>query len=78
VRLGVRPEHIRIDAQGSPLKVAVIEPTGSETQVNFKHGEHEIVSLFRDRISAAPDEEMRVSATLTYLFDKASGARIRA
>ncbi len=76
VRLGVRPEHIRIDPAGAPLPVVVVEPTGSETQVNLKHGEHEIVCLFRDRISVRPDEELRVSATLTHLFDVKTGARI--
>ena len=30
---GLRPEHIRIDPQGVPAEVVVIEPTGSETQV---------------------------------------------
>ena len=78
VRLGVRPEHIRIDPAGSPLTVAVIEPTGSETQVNFKHGEHEIVSLFRERILVEPQQELRVTATLTHLFDPKTGARIAA
>ena len=78
VRLGVRPEHIRVDPAGAPLKVAVVEPTGSETQVNFKHGEHDIISLFRERIAAEPDQEMRVLAAQIYLFDPQSGARIRA
>jgi multiple sugar transport system ATP-binding protein len=78
VRLGVRPEHIRLDPAGAPLKITVVEPTGSETQVNLHHGDHEIVSLFRERIAARPEEEMRVSAAQTYLFDPRTRARIRA
>jgi multiple sugar transport system ATP-binding protein len=76
VRLGLRPEHVRRDPEGSALPVAVVEPTGSETQVNFRHGDDEIVTLFRERVEARPGEEMRVSAKLTHLFDAESGLRI--
>jgi multiple sugar transport system ATP-binding protein len=78
VKLGVRPEHLRLDPEGSPLRVAVVEPTGSETQVNLKHGGQEIVCLFRDRVTARPNEEIRVTPALTHLFDVATGARIAA
>jgi multiple sugar transport system ATP-binding protein len=76
VKLGIRPEHLRIDPEGSPLRVVVVEPTGSETQVNLKHGDQEIVCLFRDRVDVRHDQEIRVRPTLTHLFDLKTGARI--
>ena len=30
---GLRPEHLRLEANGIPATVVVVEPTGSETQV---------------------------------------------
>ncbi len=76
VTLGVRPEHLKIHPDGVPFEVAVIEPTGSETQVNVKHGGHEIICLFRERISAKPGDTIRVRPELTHLFDAETGKRI--
>src|SRR5215210_9587604 len=35
---GVRPEHLVLRDDGLPLTVAIVEPTGSETQVIARHG----------------------------------------
>ena len=32
--IGIRPEHIRIDPQGIPLTIDLIEPLGSETLIH--------------------------------------------
>ena len=76
--LGVRPEHFLITPDGVPVEVAVVEPTGSETQVNVKNGAQEVVCLFRDRISAKPGETIRVTPNpaTVHLFDQQTGKRL--
>jgi multiple sugar transport system ATP-binding protein len=75
---GIRPEHFRLGADGIPVTVAVVEPTGSETQVAVKNGAEEMICLFRDRLTARPGETMRISPdpALVHLFDQASGRRL--
>jgi multiple sugar transport system ATP-binding protein len=75
---GLRPEHIRIDPQGVPAEVVVIEPTGSETQVVLRAGGQEVVAVFRERMSAKPGEMIPIAPTLsvTHLFDAETGSRL--
>ena len=76
--LGMRPEHLRVAADGAPVEVSVVEPMGSETQVVTKHGGVEIVCLFRDRILPKPGETIRIKpdSALVHLFDATSGVRL--
>ena len=64
--------------EGVPVEVAVIEPTGSETQVVARLGQQEITVLFRERLSLQPGETIRLAPDLDkiHLFDKASGKRL--
>jgi multiple sugar transport system ATP-binding protein len=75
--LGVRPEHLTL---GGPLeaRVTVVEPTGSETQVFATLGDHRLVGVFRERISARPGEALPLSAPpdLVHLFDPGTGRRL--
>jgi multiple sugar transport system ATP-binding protein len=75
---GVRPEHFRQSNVGIPARVVVVEPTGSETQVVVDVGGQELITIFRDRIFAKPDEIMHldVEARATHLFDAETGQRI--
>ena len=75
---GVRPEHIDIGEGGLPARVAVLEPTGSETQIFARIGEDAIDAVVKDRIDARPGEEirLRIDTRRVHLFDGASGARI--
>ncbi|OYU48236.1 MAG: sugar ABC transporter ATP-binding protein [Rhizobiales bacterium PAR1] len=75
---GLRPEHIRIDPQGVPAEVVVIEPTGSETQVVLRAGGQEIIAVFRERMSAKPGEIIPIAPTLSvaHLFDADNGQRL--
>jgi multiple sugar transport system ATP-binding protein len=75
---GVRPEHLRLDANGVPTRVHVVEPTGSETQVVLRLGEVSLMGAFRERIAAGPGEALPVSPELglVHLFDKKTGKRI--
>ncbi|MFO1210645.1 MAG: sn-glycerol-3-phosphate ABC transporter ATP-binding protein UgpC [Amaricoccus sp.] len=75
---GIRPEHIEIGAGGVPARVAVLEPTGSETQVFAKLGSDSIDAIVKDRLKVSPGDEvpLRIDPGRVHLFDAASGARI--
>ncbi|OHV68945.1 sugar ABC transporter ATP-binding protein [Mesorhizobium sp. LCM 4577] len=77
--LGVRPEHLRLAEDGIPVKVAVIEPTGSEVQIIGRTpGGEDIVANFRERHSFAPGETIRLSVDPgpIHLFHGETGKRI--
>jgi multiple sugar transport system ATP-binding protein len=75
---GVRPEHLRLDPQGIPATVQVVEPTGSETQVLMRIGGQPVVGAFRERVTAKPGEilPVRPDTALVHLFDQQSGVRL--
>ncbi|MGU3494981.1 ABC transporter ATP-binding protein [Xanthobacteraceae bacterium A53D] len=75
---GLRPEHIRIDPQGVPAQVVVVEPTGSEILAIVKLGGQEIACLFRERLSLSPGETIHIAPMpgLAHLFDAESGQRL--
>ncbi len=75
---GVRPEHLELADDGIDVVVAVVEPTGSETQVVARMGTQEIVAVFRDRHPVAPGDriKLRPRAGLAHLFDKDTGRRL--
>ena len=76
---GVRPEHFQIAADGIPVEVAVVEPTGSETLIVVRAGSHEIICVFRDRVLPNPGEVIRIKPDpqLVHLFDQESGRRLQ-
>jgi len=75
---GIRPEHFHIADDGIPAEVVVIEPTGSETQVVARSGDHDIVCVFRERVMPKPGESIRLAPNprLAHLFDAETGRRI--
>jgi multiple sugar transport system ATP-binding protein len=75
---GIRPEHFRLDPNGLPAEVVVVEPTGSETLVVVKIEGQEFVCVFRERIGARPGERMPISPdpNLVHLFDAETGKRL--
>jgi multiple sugar transport system ATP-binding protein len=76
---GIRPEHFSIDAaNGIPAEVAVIEPTGSETQVFAHLGGQDVVGVFRERIAAQPGTKLPLAPdpAKVHLFDSESGRRL--
>jgi multiple sugar transport system ATP-binding protein len=75
---GVRPEHVELAADGFPARVAVVEPTGSETLVFLRFGGSELVALFRERHNFRPGDSLTVKprAELAHLFDRQTGKRI--
>ncbi|WP_298817572.1 sn-glycerol-3-phosphate ABC transporter ATP-binding protein UgpC [uncultured Roseibium sp.] len=78
VTYGIRPEHIRIGAGGVPMKVVVVEPTGSETQVFARSGKDLMDALVKERISARSGEELGflINPSDVHLFDRKTETRI--
>jgi multiple sugar transport system ATP-binding protein len=78
VLLGIRPEHLDLSDEGFPARVSVVEPTGSETMVFLRFGEHDLVALFRQRHHFSPGEDIHLKprADQVHLFDPETGRRI--
>jgi multiple sugar transport system ATP-binding protein len=76
---GIRPEHFILDeSDGLPAEVAVVEPTGSETQVFANFGGTNVVGVFRERVNARPGQQIRFTPDpkFVHLFDVRSGQRL--
>ncbi|MDB5530694.1 MAG: sugar transporter ATP-binding protein [Devosia sp.] len=80
VTYGFRPEHLSIDPAGMPAKVVVIEPTGSETQVNARLGATAITAIFRDRVNFRPGDSIPLlpDNKRAHVFDTQTGQRLHA
>ena len=76
VVIGVRPEHLSVDARGVPVEVVVVEPTGADTQIFCKLAGIDVSAVVRERHEFHPGEAVRLKPQLTYIFDPASGARL--
>jgi multiple sugar transport system ATP-binding protein len=78
VQLGIRPEHLRLDPQGLAAEIVTLEPTGSETQVVMKLAGHDLVGVFRERITKSPGELLAVGIDVdhVHLFDSEIGNRL--
>jgi len=75
---GIRPEYFRPADQGLSGKIAVVEPTGSETHVVARIGGKDLTAVFRDRVSYRPGDSITLApdAGAAHIFDKATGGRI--
>ena len=75
---GVRPEHLVWGDEGLALTVAVVEPTGSETQVIARLGSQSIVCIFRDRVLPRVGDTIRVTPDVSriHLFSERDGRRL--
>ncbi len=81
VTVGLRPEHLGVGNLGKdtiPLRIDVMEPTGSETHVMGRVGDAPFVAVVRERLTARPGEvlNLAVDPGLMHLFDAATGLRI--
>ncbi len=75
---GIRPEHIEIGEGGVMARVSVLEPTGSETQIFARIGEHAIDAIVKDRVQVKPGDEIpfRIDPSRAHIFDGKTGARL--
>ena len=78
--LGLRPEHLALAAEGSglPVQVSVVEPTGAETLVISRVGEHTINFSIKERRRFSAGEPLWVAPQpgTAHLFDATSGKRL--
>ncbi len=77
---GVRPEHFTIGGpgQGVPTQVSVVEPTGAETLVVGRIGEHVVNVNIKERRGFKPGEQiwLQPQSGTVHLFDAENGRRI--
>jgi multiple sugar transport system ATP-binding protein len=75
---GLRPEYIRLEGTGYSATVAVIEPTGYETQIVVHFGGSEVTCVFRERVDVRPGEAITIAIdpVNVHLFDEESGHKI--
>jgi multiple sugar transport system ATP-binding protein len=81
VTYGIRPENLSLGVAGQgglTGKVAVVEPTGSETHVICRIDGQEVTAVFRDRVTIQPGDDITLipDATRVHVFDGASGLRL--
>jgi multiple sugar transport system ATP-binding protein len=79
--LGIRPEHVRIDATEpvAPAKVQEIEPTGADTLVLCTMGTQTVTASLRDRVHLGLGAPVALgfAAGRLHWFDGASGLALR-
>ncbi len=75
---GIRPEHLELSKAGFAARIAVVEPTGSETLLVLRLESREIIALFRERHAFKPGETIRLKPRPEniHLFDTATGQRL--
>jgi multiple sugar transport system ATP-binding protein len=79
VLYGIRPEHFLLaDSAGLPAEVAVVEPTGADTQLYCRFNGQELASLVRDRVAVAAGDHIHLKPDLAraHLFDAETGRRL--
>jgi multiple sugar transport system ATP-binding protein len=79
VKVGIRPEHLTLaaDGKGLPATVKVVEPTGAETLVLFDVAGHDTTAVFAERHPFRPGEQLALAPMpgMLHVFDAKSGKR---
>jgi multiple sugar transport system ATP-binding protein len=78
VKIGIRPEHLTLEADGIPAEVVVIEPTGADTLVLARCAGGLLGAVFRERHEFKPGLKVMLKPMpgMVHVFDAASGARL--
>jgi len=80
VYYGMRPEHWRLcgEADGIPVEVAVVEPTGADTLVVCRFAGGELQASFGERHALRPGQTIHLAPSLDgiHLFDAESEQRL--
>ncbi|WGF89772.1 ABC transporter ATP-binding protein [Marinivivus vitaminiproducens] len=73
VILGIRPEAFEIveDGDGLPAEIDLVEPTGAETHLYGRLGEHDLRIVLHRRVGVRPGDQVRLRADPAgaHLFD---------
>ena len=75
---GIRPEHLEFADDGVEAEVAVVEPTGSETQIVARIGQQDLIAVIRDRRPVKPGDKikLRPNPAAAHVFDKETEKRL--
>ena len=78
VLFGLRPEHCALGESGLPVQVAVVEPTGADTQLYCRFKGQEVTATIGDRADCRPGDRINLAPDLrrAHLFDAATGSRL--
>jgi len=80
VHYGFRPTDLKlsVDGHGVQAEVTLVEPTGSETELMLRCGEHNLVMVIHGRTSVQSGDQVRLcmDAARVHVFDSASEQRI--
>ncbi len=79
ITLGLRPEHIRLVAEGGIVaEVEVVEPLGLSTQFYARLAGQQICVFVMGRVAVKPGDKIQLAAAASdlHLFDPATGMRI--
>jgi multiple sugar transport system ATP-binding protein len=78
VLYGLRPEHCTLGPSGLPVQVAVVEPTGADTQLYCRFNGQEVTATIGDRADCRPGDRINLAPDLrrAHLFDAATGSRL--
>jgi sn-glycerol 3-phosphate transport system ATP-binding protein len=76
--LGVRPEDVRMSAEGVLARVVAVEYLGADTILETRIAEEPFLVRVAGRFAAAPDELLRLEwdAGAEHWFDASSGCRV--
>jgi multiple sugar transport system ATP-binding protein len=75
---GIRPEDLTPSETGILAKIAVIEPTGSETHLLLRGNDQDLTSVLRERRNYSPGQDIYLSADpdTLHIFDSQSKQRL--
>jgi multiple sugar transport system ATP-binding protein len=78
VQLGVRPEHCIVADAGLEATIAVVEPTGSETQLAVDLAGQRLLVIIKDRTELVRGNKIHIQPQWSrcHLFDSATGTRM--
>jgi len=78
VQVGVRPEDLKLEPQGAPARVTLVEPTGAETYVLVQGAFGEFTVRLPGESTHRPGDALALGfdAAKVHVFDADSGARL--
>jgi multiple sugar transport system ATP-binding protein len=78
ISAGIRPEDLTPSETGILAKIAVIEPTGSETHLLLRGNDQDLTSVLRERRNYSPGQDIYLSADpdTLHIFDSQSKQRL--
>ncbi len=75
---GIRPENLIPASSGISAKIAVIEPTGSETHLLLRGNDQDLTSVLRERVNFITGQEIVLGADIDkmHIFDQETKERL--